>query len=139
MDVLISSPRLPGPMIVLCVAEKPSISKSITNILSGGQFRTVSCIYCIAEFPYPPYRIREIRGVISSRTMTLNILKVEQILRLHAWLVIYCSTTLHKATVNGNPVTLLNYSMRLLKFRSLLISRPLSIIYHRKHEKLINS
>ncbi|KAF8499652.1 DNA topoisomerase [Russula emetica] len=27
-------------MIVLCVAEKPSISKSITNILSGGQFRT---------------------------------------------------------------------------------------------------
>lgn len=27
-------------MIVLCVAEKPSISRSITNILSGGQFRT---------------------------------------------------------------------------------------------------
>jgi hypothetical protein len=27
---------------VLCVAEKPSISKSITQILSGGQFETVS-------------------------------------------------------------------------------------------------
>jgi hypothetical protein len=25
----------------LCVAEKPSISKSITQILSGGQFNTV--------------------------------------------------------------------------------------------------
>ena len=29
------------PMRVLCVAEKPSISKSITSILSGGQFTTV--------------------------------------------------------------------------------------------------
>lgn len=29
-------------MRVLCVAEKPSISKSITQILSGGQFITVS-------------------------------------------------------------------------------------------------
>ncbi|KAH8980237.1 DNA topoisomerase [Lactarius akahatsu] len=29
-------------MIVLCVAEKPSISKSITNILSGGRFQTRS-------------------------------------------------------------------------------------------------
>lgn len=28
----------------LCVAEKPSISKSITQILSGGQFRTVSAL-----------------------------------------------------------------------------------------------
>lgn len=27
---------------VLCVAEKPSISKAITGILSGGQYRTVS-------------------------------------------------------------------------------------------------
>lgn len=26
----------------LCVAEKPSIAKSITQILSGGQFTTVS-------------------------------------------------------------------------------------------------
>jgi hypothetical protein len=31
-----------GIMRVLCVAEKPSISKSITGILSGGQFQTVS-------------------------------------------------------------------------------------------------
>ncbi|KAH9166435.1 DNA topoisomerase, partial [Lactarius sanguifluus] len=29
-------------MIILCVAEKPSISKSITNILSGGRFQTRS-------------------------------------------------------------------------------------------------
>jgi hypothetical protein len=28
-------------MKVLCVAEKPSIAKSITRILSGGQFNTV--------------------------------------------------------------------------------------------------
>lgn len=44
LHVLISNARSPEPMIVLCVAEKPSISKSITNILSGGQFRTVSRI-----------------------------------------------------------------------------------------------
>jgi DNA topoisomerase IA len=31
-------------MRVLCVAEKPSISKSITQILSGGQFDNVSVI-----------------------------------------------------------------------------------------------
>jgi DNA topoisomerase IA len=29
-------------MKVLCVAEKPSIAKSITEILSGGQWQTVS-------------------------------------------------------------------------------------------------
>ncbi len=29
-------------MRVLCVAEKPSIAKSITGILSGGQFNAVS-------------------------------------------------------------------------------------------------
>ena len=29
-------------MIVLCVAEKSSIAKSITQILSGGQYNTVS-------------------------------------------------------------------------------------------------
>lgn len=29
-------------MRVLCVAEKPSIAKSITQILSGGQFNTAS-------------------------------------------------------------------------------------------------
>ena len=31
-------------MKVLCVAEKPSISKSITQILSGGRFSTVSLV-----------------------------------------------------------------------------------------------
>jgi DNA topoisomerase III len=29
-------------MHVLCVAEKPSIAKSVSQILSGGQFATVS-------------------------------------------------------------------------------------------------
>ena len=31
-------------MIVLCVAEKSSIAKSITQILSGGQYDTVSSL-----------------------------------------------------------------------------------------------
>lgn len=35
-----SCSRMP-PKKWLCVAEKPSISKSITQILSGGQFQTV--------------------------------------------------------------------------------------------------
>ncbi|KAI0256361.1 DNA topoisomerase [Lactifluus subvellereus] len=46
-------------MHVLCVAEKPSISKSITNILSGGQFRTRSTRSNIIknyDFDYPQYR-----------------------------------------------------------------------------------
>ncbi|KAI9507464.1 DNA topoisomerase [Russula earlei] len=46
-------------MIVLCVAEKPSISKSITNILSGGQFRTRSTPSPIVknyDFNYPQCR-----------------------------------------------------------------------------------
>jgi hypothetical protein len=43
-------------MIVLCVAEKSSIAKSITQILSGGQYNTVSsprtrpCIACRSSF-----------------------------------------------------------------------------------------
>ncbi|KAI0272245.1 DNA topoisomerase [Russula aff. rugulosa BPL654] len=46
-------------MVVLCVAEKPSISKSITNILSGGQFRTRnsrSNIIKNYDFDYPQCR-----------------------------------------------------------------------------------
>ncbi|KAH9985783.1 DNA topoisomerase [Russula compacta] len=46
-------------MIVLCVAEKPSISKSITNILSGGQFRTRSTRSTFIknyDFNYPQIR-----------------------------------------------------------------------------------
>ncbi|KAI0295814.1 DNA topoisomerase [Multifurca ochricompacta] len=46
-------------MIVLCVAEKPSISKSITNILSGGQFQTRSTRSNIIknyDFSYPHSR-----------------------------------------------------------------------------------
>lgn len=31
-------------MRVLCVAEKPSIAKSITQILSGGRYETVSSV-----------------------------------------------------------------------------------------------
>ena len=31
-------------MRVLCVAEKPSIARSITDILSGGRFETVSLV-----------------------------------------------------------------------------------------------
>jgi DNA topoisomerase IA len=30
---------------VLCVAEKPSIAKSVSNILSGGQYTTVSMLF----------------------------------------------------------------------------------------------
>ncbi|KAI0268849.1 DNA topoisomerase [Gloeopeniophorella convolvens] len=46
-------------MNVLCVAEKPSISKSITNILSGGQFHTRhsrSPIIKNYDFDYPQTR-----------------------------------------------------------------------------------
>lgn len=32
-------------MKVLCVAEKPSIAKSITQILSGGQYTAVSTVH----------------------------------------------------------------------------------------------
>jgi hypothetical protein len=38
---IISVVQTCSPMKVLCVAEKPSIAKSITQILSGGQFTTV--------------------------------------------------------------------------------------------------
>lgn len=34
-------------MRVLCVAEKPSIAKAITQILSGGQFNTVSDVFAL--------------------------------------------------------------------------------------------
>ncbi|EAU90946.2 hypothetical protein CC1G_02333 [Coprinopsis cinerea okayama7 len=46
-------------MRVLCVAEKPSISKSITQILSGGQFRTTNTALGYIknyEFDYPQTR-----------------------------------------------------------------------------------
>ncbi|KAH9979024.1 DNA topoisomerase [Lactifluus volemus] len=46
-------------MIILCVAEKPSISKSITSILSGGQFQTRttrSNIIKNYDFDYPQRR-----------------------------------------------------------------------------------
>ncbi|KAH9985367.1 prokaryotic type I DNA topoisomerase [Russula vinacea] len=48
-------------MIVLCVAEKPSISKSITNILSDGQFRTRSTRSNFVknyDFDYPQSRAK---------------------------------------------------------------------------------
>jgi len=38
-------------MRVLCVAEKPSISKSITQILSGGRFTTVGFFYLTMTSP----------------------------------------------------------------------------------------
>lgn len=37
-------------MRVLCVAEKPSIAKSITEILSGGRWDTVSPYSCFLPF-----------------------------------------------------------------------------------------
>jgi len=59
-----SSQRTWGIMKVLCVAEKPSIAKSITEILSGGRWDTVSllflhltllpslqCFLCSATYP----------------------------------------------------------------------------------------
>lgn len=45
-------------MKVLCVAEKPSIAKSITGILSGGHWETVS------------YRIRRYRASADERSAT---------------------------------------------------------------------
>lgn len=42
---LLKGPFAVRKMHILCVAEKPSISKSVTQILSGGQFNTVSGEY----------------------------------------------------------------------------------------------
>lgn len=36
-------------MRVLCVAEKPSIARSITDILSGGRYETVSLCFRITN------------------------------------------------------------------------------------------
>jgi DNA topoisomerase IA len=38
-------------MKVLCVAEKPSIAKSITEILSGGRWDTVSLLFLHLSLP----------------------------------------------------------------------------------------
>lgn len=54
-----STERIWGKMKVLCVAEKPSIAKSITEILSGGRWDTVSllfllfCFHHLLSFPLP--------------------------------------------------------------------------------------
>lgn len=39
-------------MKVLCVAEKPSISKAVAGHLSGGGFQTVSSLPIYHRFPY---------------------------------------------------------------------------------------
>jgi DNA topoisomerase IA len=41
-------------MKVLCVAEKPSIAKSITEILSGGRWDTVSLLFLHPILPHLP-------------------------------------------------------------------------------------
>jgi DNA topoisomerase IA len=43
-------------MKVLCVAEKPSISKAVAGHLSGGQFQTVSATHLITESPATSFR-----------------------------------------------------------------------------------
>jgi len=42
-------------MKVLCVAEKPSIAKSITEILSGGRWDTVSISFLLFLFLHLRY------------------------------------------------------------------------------------
>jgi hypothetical protein len=56
------------PMRVLCVAEKPSIAKSITEILSGGRKDVVSarlrgrCQVGYATLAYPPHSVEALRA-----------------------------------------------------------------------------
>ena len=63
-------------MRVLCVAEKPSISKSITQILSGGQFATVRHCNTIILHSFTRRLLQSMQhGPHISRTMSLIILR----------------------------------------------------------------
>lgn len=76
-------------MRVLCVAEKPSIAKSISQILSGGQFTTVSKYYIVVKAietivdASKPQRTQPELNI--SRTMNSIILKPTLCILLHVW------------------------------------------------------
>lgn len=102
-------------MRVLCVAEKPSISKSISQILSGGQFTTVR--HCNSALLHLLKRrlLRSMQhGPHISRTMSLTILKLIQFLRSLVLRGIWQVVTSMRHIGNGTLVMLSSCSTRQL-------------------------
>jgi hypothetical protein len=99
-------------MRVLCVAEKPSIARSITDILSGGRFETVS----ILEIPFLQscrlklhFRI----GSAAQATIPLITRRQTRLSLSHMLRVILLNSISPKHTANGTPVIRSSCSTRL--------------------------
>ena len=61
-------------MKVLCVAEKPSIARSISTILSGGQFATVSLMQVLIDYltNWPLRSVRQPTNTLKTSTSTIH-------------------------------------------------------------------
>lgn len=110
-------------MRVLCVAEKPSIARAISEILSGGHFnmvgRALVSIYVLVLTRIHVNNLNSVRAIASS-TRTLILTTLTRIRNIPSRLsqVISWSMTFQTRIESGTPATHSPYLTRPLKRES---------------------